>query len=750
MKKGLKIFLLLLIIALIFVFAVCCKNGDDEQPDYTTIETPNLKFENGAYIVNLSSSIKKVDLTTYFSISSEATYEISKTEGFETTVADEVDLLEGENAFYVKVKSGDNEKVYKFLFIKKKIYSVVFKLEGQTEEVGSIQCEEGTKIEKPSYQKQGYTITWNYNFDTPITADTVILGTLNPIKYQITVSAPGLDIDKNSYEVEFGETVEITSPTKKGYEFTGWLSNNVAFDPEAQYNFTTDITIVPTFNKLIEYNIVYNLNGGINNENNPLKYTIEDEIIISSPSWENDTFVFDGWYTDFEFKNSISKIEVGTTETVVLYAKWNKVDVPQEPVKITTNVTIDADGYDCDDEVLEFVFGEAYTLPSIEREGYTSYWTLNGNTIPTSGVWSFEDADVTVSVAWTPVKYTVKYELDGGENNENNPTEVTIESEVTLNAPTKEFATFVGWYTDPSFENKVDSISQTTANLTLYALWQYTEVEITYDANGGEVADSVQTIIYGNDYVLLIPEKFGYQFDGWYNNDVLVPQSGKWTTNEDASLVAKWSLINYKIEYVLNGGTLEATNLKTEYTVEDKNFTIPIPNKSGQIFLGWSTSESSGFNTTLTIYKGMYSGDLTFIANWCDEKSSDGFLFNINEDGTASLMGYSGKVGDLTIPSEYNGYKVTSIANNAFNGYGDKIGSSSGNSFVKIYIPSTITRIGANAFANCDDLKVQYLETKEMPLETWVEALVIESGNTHVLDVIMSKRPAIGWYKYTK
>ena len=38
-------------------------NGDssDDQPDYTTIETPNLKFENGAYVVNLPSSIVSIE-----------------------------------------------------------------------------------------------------------------------------------------------------------------------------------------------------------------------------------------------------------------------------------------------------------------------------------------------------------------------------------------------------------------------------------------------------------------------------------------------------------------------------------------------------------------------------------------------------------------------------------------------------------------------------------------------------------------
>lgn len=749
MKKGQKIFLISLLIVLIFVFAISCKK-EEEQPDYTTIETPNLKYENGAYVVNLSSAINKIDLTTYFSISEKATYEISTDEDFASIVADEVDLLDGENKFYVKVKSGDDYEVYEFVFIKKKTCTVVFKIDGQTDSIGDIQCEEGTKIEKPSYQKQGYTISWSFDFDTPITTDLEIIGTLTPIKYNITVSAPGLEGDNASYTVDYGTAVNIPIPSKKGYEFTGWLCEGKSFDASKPYNFTKDITIIPTFNKVIEYTITYNLNGGINNSNNPTKYTIEETFDFLNPTWENEAFEFCGWYTDAEFEHSISKIDLGTTENITLYAKWEKVNIPQEPVVVTTNVTINADGYECDGTILTFIFGENYTLPTIVREGYTNYWTINGETIPTTGVWSFEETDVVVDVAWSLVEYSITYEIYGGTNNEENPTKITCEQNVQLLNPTKEYAIFAGWYTDVNFENKVDSISQITSNLTLYALWQYIDVEITYDPNSGNLDELSQNVIYGNEYQLATPEKFGYNFDGWYNGENLVAQSGQWLFDENITLTAKWSLIKFKIEYDLNGGSQGSGSWKTEYTVEDNNFTLPIPNKAEQIFLGWSTSDSSVIKTSFTVYKGMYSGDLKFTANWCDEKNEDGFLFNINADGTASLMGYSGKIGDLTIPSEYNGYKVTSIANNAFNGFGEKITGTSGNNFVKIYIPNTVTRIGANAFANCDDLKVQYLSTKEVPLETWVQSLVIESGNDHVLDVIMSKRPAIGWYKYVK
>lgn len=747
MKKRQKILLFSLLIVLICVFSVSCKN---DSQDYTAIETPNLKYENGAYIVNLSSKIKKIDLTSYFSVSNEATFEVSTTDDFSVLVGDEIELNDGENKLFVKVKAKDKETVYKFLFIRKKTCNVIFKIDGETDIIGSIQCEEGTVVESPSYKRQGYNITWGFDFDKEITADTTIIGTLTPIKYKITISAPGLDIDGSSYTVDYGSNIVVPNPERVGYEFKGWTYNDAAYDISKPYNIANDITIVPTFKKL-EYKITYNINGGLNVDANPNYYTVDDKVVFAEPTWVNETFIFDGWYLDSSFETSISEIKAGTTGDITVYAKWTKVDIPEIPAITITNVTIVADGYPCDGTTEEFILGESYELPELQRNGYKCVWTINGESIPTVGIWAFSDADITIMASWSLVEYKVFYELDNGKNNTGNPETFTIESDIKLEDPTKEYAVFKGWYTDPEFLNKIEKINQFSADLKLYALWEYKEVTVTYNPNSGEIAEKSQVLIYGNNYNLIVPSKSGYEFMGWYlDDDSIVEINGQWLYEENIALTAKWQPKKYKIEYELNGGNEGISSFKKEYTVEDENYTLPNPVKAGQIFLGWSTETSETVKSHITIVKGMNTGDLKFIANWCDEKDENGFLFNVSADGTASLMGYNGEIGNLTIPSEHNGYKVTSIANSAFYGFGEKISGNSSNSFTTVYIPSTVVRIGAYAFANCDDLKVQYLENDEVSLEEWLEDLVIEGGNDYVLDVINSKRPAIGWYKYVK
>lgn len=65
-------------------------------------------------------------------------------------------------------------------------------------------------------------------------------------------------------------------------------------------------------------------------------------------------------------------------------------------------------------------------------------------------------------------------------------------------------------------------------------------------------------------------------------------------------------------------------------------------------------------------------------------------------NGTITITGYSGLVRDLTIPSKFNGLPVTAIGNNPYFRYASAI--------TNVTIPSSVTSIGEDAFANCSSL----------------------------------------------
>ena len=127
-----------------------------------------------------------------------------------------------------------------------------------------------------------------------------------------------------------------------------------------------------------------------------------------------------------------------------------------------------------------------------------------------------------------------------------------------------------------------------------------------------------------------------------------------------------------------------------------------------------------------------------------------GLLLEIIKGRTLSVIGYEGVIGDIVIPKEHEGYKVTEIGENAFLGYGIKAADSQSMlGFVTIYIPETVVAIRKGAFNECSDIKPYYdIYSNDTPVQEWLSKLVIEDDNKHVLDVLEEKRPAIGWGKF--
>lgn len=72
------------------------------------------------------------------------------------------------------------------------------------------------------------------------------------------------------------------------------------------------------------YNIIYRLNKGKNNKNNPKNYSSASNTIVLKNATRKG-YKFMGWYSEQSYKKRVKRIEKGSSGTVTLYAKWKKI-----------------------------------------------------------------------------------------------------------------------------------------------------------------------------------------------------------------------------------------------------------------------------------------------------------------------------------------------------------------------------------------------------------------------------------------
>ena len=141
--------------------------------------------------------------------------------------------------------------------------------------------------------------------------------------------------------------------------------------------------------------------------------------------------------------------------------------------------TINFGNYEIAKLIEAYVNGNTYTnvlgknakLPTtVYKTGYTLEGWYSDDAL-TNKVTNVTD-EINVYAKWTPNTYNINYVLDGGSLESNAKTTFTIEDEFTYPTPTQDGATFIGWYTDPEFTDKVETHKAGAFdNITLYAKW---------------------------------------------------------------------------------------------------------------------------------------------------------------------------------------------------------------------------------------------------------------------------------------
>ncbi len=205
--------------------------------------------------------------------------------------------------------------------------------------------------------------------------------------YDVTFNTNGgSKVESQQIEEDFCATMP-ESAERKGYTFVKW-----------NYDFSTPITKDTTISaewNIITYNIYYNLNGGTIEGENPITYTVEDEItLVNIPTKRG--YDFANWDNGGKIeKDSIGDVTFNASYTPIVY-------------KITydcgkgTNNSLNPLEYTIESETI--VFSDAYYINADFVE-----WRQNG--VKVTEIAKGSIGDVTLTAVWD--EYDVKLKEDG-------------------------------------------------------------------------------------------------------------------------------------------------------------------------------------------------------------------------------------------------------------------------------------------------------------------------------------------------
>lgn len=474
----------------------------------------------------------------------------------------------------------------------------------------------------------------------------------------------------NPTTYKISDDVSLNSPTRTGYYFGGWYTDEECEDKcidSLSSDLTGDLKLYAKWTA-VSYYINYELGSTDdyyypkNHSSNPSSYTVEDAITLKSPTKTG--FTFKGWYTDAKFKNKITSIAKGTKGDITLYAKW-------ERKTYTITYKLNGGKNSSSNPTSYHVNTEYTTFIDATRKGYT-FAGWYSDSACTKEVWYIgygRTGNLTLYAKWTPNTYDIFFYSNGGSGSMSSLYDRKYGTTYKLPANTYKRTgyTFIGWNTKAdgtgtSYANKasVKNLSKERyGSVYLYAQWKKTKYTITYKLNGGKNNSKNPTSYYVTSSTITLknPTRKGYTFDGWYS-DSKYKNSEYWIWSGSAgnvTLYAKWIPHTYNIKFDDNGATSgsmkKVSNLKygTKYTFKANGF-----KKKGYTFVGWNTradgkgtsykNKASFSNLTATNGK-----TVTLYAQWKKTKYTITYKLNGGKNNSKNPSSYYVTTSTITL-----------------------------------------------------------------------------------------------------
>ena len=399
----------------------------------------------------------------------------------------------------------------------------------------------------PTQTRTGYTfLGWTgEGITTPQPNVTIPKGSTGDKKYienwKLTEYNIAMDLNGGSGQEKVvytmtDEDFELPTPTRNGYEFVGWTSEDIT-TPQTSVKIPKGSTGNKAYTanwQVIEYTITLDTNGGP--VVSPIKYTVEDTFTlpyILRPGYE-----FAGWTLDGSGMLPFTPLIIypGTTGDLHYKAEWRLAEY---------TITMDLDGGSGQEKVVYTITDEEFELPTPTRNGYEFVgWTGERITTPQTSVKipKGSTGNKAYTANWKVIRYTITLVTNGGAVIAS--IRYTVEDSVTLPIPPdRPGYEFSGWVLDGSgqFPSTPMIIPAGSTGDRIYkAEWRVATYTITYVSHG-KAYNWVQYTI-NNQVYFGTPEEDpsyylpGYTFVGWNAALLHAAQGLVWQSNGDHAL----------------------------------------------------------------------------------------------------------------------------------------------------------------------------------------------------------------------
>ena len=386
----------------------------------------------------------------------------------------------------------------------------------------------------------------------------------------------------------YTQSVTIAAYTKSDIRFLGWYNElNQLVSTKAVYQFN-----MPNKNYKLEakwnyFNVTYDLDDGINNENNPTYYDVDmGNITLLEPTKEGYTFI--GWEYNGEV---ITEIETSNICHMELKALWTYYT-------LTTDLNNSKAGTIISYDNVKVTKGNTITLVATTNPGYTfDGWYDGDNQVSPLETYTFNMPANNLSyiAKWTAntnTTYKVEHYLQNldDDNYPELPYETDNLTGTTDTLTNVEVNTYEG-FTSPTI-TQVNINGNGSTVIKLYYDRNSYDLSLSQNNEKAGTITGAGTYKYGKSITITTINP-GYTFNGWFNGETLVSPLETYTFNmlaENILYEARYTINKYTItlDNQAEGVSVSGITSGNEYEF-DTEITLISKNNSG-LLLAWTVN----------------------------------------------------------------------------------------------------------------------------------------------------------------